>query len=78
MMGWWTGDGGGWMIVMMLAWVSLVGLGIWAVVALTRAPSRPTPVPEGADAILDRRLAAGEITIEEYRRLRTELRGRAG
>ncbi len=61
----------GWMVAVMLAWPVLLGLGIWAVVALTRdrthtqKVTRETPVE-----ILNRRLAAGEITEEEYARTR--------
>ena len=56
------------MLVMMLGWVVLLGFGIWAVVALTRGQSRPPadPRPEAPQEILNRRLAAGEITSEEY------------
>lgn len=76
MMGWY-GDGwsAGWMVVMMFGWVALLAFGVWAVVALTRARG-PAPVElRSADprAILDRRLAAGEITAEEYMQVRTLL-----
>ena len=69
MMGWYgDGWGAGWMVVMLLGWVALLGFGVWAVVALTRGRG-PAPVERSvveARAILDRRLAAGEITAEEY------------
>ena len=65
---WGWGWGSGWMLVMMLGWVVLLGFGIWAVVALTRGQSRPPTVPrtEAPQEILDRRLASGEITSAEY------------
>lgn len=67
---WWPheGWGSGWMVVMMLGWVVLLGFGIWAVVALTRGQSQPPAGPrtETPREILDRRLASGEITSEEY------------
>ena len=69
MMGWYgDGWGAGWMVVMMLGWVALLGLGVWAVVALTRGRGPATVEPRAVEprAILDRRLAAGEITAEEY------------
>ena len=45
MMGWY---GNGWgsgvgMIVMLLVWGGLIGLGVWAVARLTRGEPRPTP-----------------------------------
>ena len=70
---WWQDDGWstGWMMVMMLGWVALLALGTWAVVALTRSRPTPTPGAQGtAREILDRRLAAGEITAVEYRAAR--------
>lgn len=67
---WWPheGWGAGWMVVMMLGWVALLAFGIWAVVALTRGQSHPPAAPrsETPREILDRRLAAGEITSDEY------------
>lgn len=56
----------------MLVWVILLGVIVWAVVrATTQSPSgRPT---DSARAILDQRLARGEISIDEYRKLRAEL-----
>lgn len=56
----------------MLVWVILLGVIVWAVVrATTQSPSgRPT---DSAHAILDQRLARGEISIDEYRKLRAEL-----
>jgi putative membrane protein len=68
MMGWYVGDGGyGWMVVVMLGWVVLIGLAAWALVALTRSTDS-SPADEGPTPrqILDRRLAAGEIDHDEY------------
>ena len=71
---WWQDDGwsAGWVFAMMLGWVALLALGTWAVVALTRGQSTTT-TPSGPGKpreILDRRLAAGEITEAEYVRAR--------
>ena len=75
---WWQNDGWGtgWMIWMMLGWGGLLALGTWAVVALTRGQSTNSapPGPDTPREILDRRLAAGEITEEEYRRARELMR----
>jgi putative membrane protein len=77
MMGWYGGGwDGGWMVVMMLAWVAVLGFGVWAVVALTRTRQSPTAPPSGRESavdLLDRRLAAGEITPDEYLAVRSVL-----
>jgi uncharacterized membrane protein len=77
MMGWYGGGwDGGWMVVMMLGWVALLGFGVWAVVALTRIRPAPTAHGSGRESavdLLDRRLAAGEITPDEYLAVRSVL-----
>ena len=77
MMGWYGGGwDGGWMVVMMFGWVALLGFGVWAVVALTRTRQVPTPRPSGRESaveLLDRRLAMGEITADEYLAVRSVL-----
>jgi putative membrane protein len=80
MMGYGWGMGlAGW-IFMGLFWVVVIGLVVWAVVALLPG-SRPGGQgrPEAPEEILDRRFALGEIDAEQYRRAREELAGhRAG
>ena len=70
-------NGGGWMWWQAgLMWVGMLvfwGLLIWAVYALiTNLTRTPGPGYHGGDArsILDGRLARGEISPEEYQRLR--------
>lgn len=81
MMNWY--DGGwsyGWMVAMMLGWVLLLAVAVWAVVALTRRGDRPdsaAAAPPTARQILDARFAAGEITREEYLEARHLLGGGA-
>ncbi len=55
-----------------ILWLLIVGLVIWAIV---RAGNRETssPAQPSAREVLDARLARGEITIDEYRKLRAEL-----
>ena len=63
------GDVGvGWMIVMMLGMVLFWGLVVVGVVWLLREAIAHSRHGQGADplAILDRRLAEGEISVEEY------------
>jgi putative membrane protein len=60
--------GAGWMIVMMLGMVLFWGLVIFAVVWLLREAIGHGRHGRGTDpvAILDRRLAEGQISVEEY------------
>ena len=83
MMGWYDdGWSYGWMFAMMLGWVLLIALAVWAVVALTRRsdrvdapPTAPLPTPRQA---LDGRFAAGEISAQEYLEARRLLDDGAG
>jgi putative membrane protein len=79
----WDHDGwhGGGMVVMavvmVLLWVALAALVVWAVRSLTsgsqlRSPS--TPHSGVADQLLAERFARGEISEEEFRRARDALR----
>ena len=70
---WW-----GWLLGT-IAMVAFWGLVIWAiwyfVTAVTRRPEDRSQARSDPKAILDERLARGEIDAEEYRRLRDVLRG---
>lgn len=76
--GWGTGS---WvaMSVMMLFWIALIGVAIWAAVHLLH---RDAPTTSGAvtaptpRSTLDQRLAAGEIDPEQYAQLRRLLEDR--
>jgi putative membrane protein len=73
----WTGAG--------LFWVLLLGVIVWLVVQLVSSRQRPdvppgptgaspgAPAPESPLAVLDRRLAAGEVDIETYQQVRAAL-----
>ena len=70
-------NGGGWVWWQAgLMWAGMLvfwGLLIWAVCALITSLTRRTGLPHGsgdARSILDVRLARGEISPEEYQRLR--------
>ncbi len=77
MMGWYGQGWSGWMTVMMLVWPVLIGLSVWAVVALTRnGDRRSTEHIVTAHEILDRRLASGDIAPDEYRSRRDLLENR--
>lgn len=76
MMGDWDGNMGaaGWLL-MTVFWVALLGVIIWAVLAVV--PSRRTGSdgpPERPEDVLDRRLALGEIDPATYDELRAKLR----
>ena len=71
----WNGGGWAWWQAGLM-WAGMIvfwGLLIWSVYALitrlTRGPG-PGHGEDGARGILDRRLARGEISPEEYQRLR--------
>lgn len=79
--GWW---GGGWlMIIAWLAWLLLIGAGVWLIISLIRrngrpptnliAPTSSSPTKETAQDILRRRYARGEITREEFLAMRRTL-----
>lgn len=67
--------GTGWMIVMMLGMVVLWGLVIVGVVWLLRDAIGRGHHASGSDplAILDRRLAEGQISVEEYEQRKKSL-----
>ena len=75
MMGYGWGMGSGW-IYMLVFWVLLVAVIVWAVTRLTprseegndAARHRETPLE-----VLQRRLANGEIEPEEYLKIRNQL-----
>ncbi|WP_250445464.1 hypothetical protein [Actinotalea sp. C106] len=60
---------GGWL--MLTSALAMLGVAVWVVTRLFPAAPEPDPV-----AVLDARLAAGEIDLETYRVLRAELGGR--
>ncbi len=73
--GWSNGMGAGW-VFMVLAWVALIVLVVWAIGQLFPARSAGDSqerAPETPQEILDRRLARGEIDTDEYARLRDAL-----
>lgn len=57
----------------MILWVVFLGLIVWAVLAAGKRTSDPTS-PERARTILDERFARGEVSVEEYQKLRAALR----
>lgn len=71
--------GGGWWIVMVVGmiafWALVIAGGIWLVRELTsdRRPGRNRGTGPAALEILDRRLAEGAISIEEYEERRRTL-----
>ena len=63
----------GWGILMMVGWIAVWALIIWGAIAIwrDRTPDR------SARETLDRRLVAGEISVEEYDELRRAMAGRS-
>lgn len=77
MYGWDNGMGAGGWVLMILSWVALIALIVWAIARLFPAISggarREEADAETPHQILDRRLARGEIDTDEYARLRDAL-----
>ena len=76
---WWAHDGWNWWtwVMMSLGMVAFWGLVIWGIVALVRGGSSGSQQAEEETSrpldILQRRLARGEISVEEYEDLRHAL-----
>lgn len=75
--------GWGWWVIGTVGMIAFWGLVIYAVVALvggrfrTGGPDAPAEPPaESALDILDRRLASGDLSVEEYEERRAALQGR--
>lgn len=60
---------GGW-VAMIAAWALVVGLAVWAVCRLFPAQRSPDP-----RAVLDTRLASGDIDPDTYHEVRRQLDG---
>lgn len=69
MMGWYgQGGAGWWMLVMPVMWIAFLAVASWIVVMLTRVPTSRSARTTTPEDVLQRRLAAGDVTIEEYQR----------
>lgn len=70
------GIGWGWWLVMSIGIVAFWGLVIYATILLIRGPSREgAELPgESPEQTLKRRLAQGELSIDEYRQLQATIR----
>ena len=62
----------GWMTIVWLVPLALIGVVIWAALRRGPGPSGPAEAPE---AILKRRYAKGEIDRETYQRMLSDLGG---
>ena len=70
-----------WMVFGLLVLVLVVAAIVWLVRSTGSRDSRPWSPPDGSGSAreeLDRRYARGEITREEYRRIREDLEGPGG
>jgi uncharacterized membrane protein len=61
--------GWGWAVLMTLGWLALLGLFVWVVTLAIRERRSPPSARE----LLDRRLAKGELSIEDYERARAAM-----
>lgn len=69
---WGLGMGLGW-LTMIVFWAAIVGSAIWLVTAMTAGSRGTQPREETPLDVLKRRFAAGEITAEDYERMRRTL-----
>lgn len=75
----WNGNGGGWgagMVIMVVFFVALIALAVWAIVRLSRRSDEPARSVESPRQILDRRFASGELDEAQYGQARRVLDGR--
>lgn len=74
--------GNGWWIVMLLFWVAVIAGVVWLMVWRARGGTRgvgaSTHDQTGALDLLDRRLAEGQISVEEYEERRRVLSSGTG
>jgi putative membrane protein len=70
-MGLWCGQtsAGGW-VVLVVAWAVVLGVAVWAVCRLVPAQRSPDP-----RAVLDARLASGEIDVDTYQQVLQQVGG---
>jgi len=69
--------GWGWMMLMPLVWIALIGVVVWAVVTVVQRGDRAIMPPrENPQEILDRRLASGEIDPDACTQARAVLAGK--
>lgn len=66
MMGGFGMGGGG------ILWIILLGVAIWAIVSATNRTGARSATGSARD-VLDARLARGELSVEEYKKLRETL-----
>lgn len=72
-MWYWYGDGGNWMapggVLVLLLWIGTIGLALWGILRLTgRSDKR-----KGAFEIVTEGYAKGEISKEEFDRIKRDL-----
>lgn len=69
--------GWGWWVVMSVGMVAFWAVVVWLIVTVARGTGqrsqRQAPAPPGPRELLDARLARGEISLEEYDRVREAL-----
>ncbi|CCQ96289.1 conserved hypothetical protein [[Clostridium] ultunense Esp] len=79
MHGWYGGFGMGWGWIL---WLILIGVGIYLLITATRrnpyppAPRNENPGEDQALSILRERYARGEITDEEFERMKEKLKNK--
>ena len=65
--------GWGWWLIMSVGMVAFWALVVWGILMLVRSVQAPRAAEPPARDVLDRRLASGDISLEDYERLREAL-----
>ena len=78
MMDWnngWSGSGSNWFLMggMMLFWIAVIAIGIWLVLRVTDRDRKEVKSIDTPRTMLDRRLASGEISVEQYAEARKQI-----
>lgn len=67
---------GGWMIIVWIIWIVIIGLIVWGVVALARRGGSRSNAGEKEDPfdIAKKRYAKGEISKKEFEQIKKDLK----
>lgn len=73
----WDRSGSNWFLMggMMIFWISVIAIGIWLILRVTDRDRKQVKNIDTPKSILDRRLASGEMTLEQYAEARKRIEG---
>jgi putative membrane protein len=65
---------GGWMIIVWIVWIVIIGLIVWGIVALARRGGFKAEEKEDPLDIAKKRYAKGEISKKEFEQIKKDLK----